>query len=231
MVIILLCLWLLAALDSASAVTSSQLDLLKYVNSEKAGAAVHSNINAVLQQIYVPGLNRLSRVKREVELQENQCCEKAERKPEGKAAAVLLHCLEETKPKDQEDAYNFTGISSKRAFCIFGCAAKKYELADESGFLIQDKSIDYVKTSQDWGPILSDKEDAIKRCITFANSFSKERGFVDFEGKKCNMAPTICMQCLKIMTDINCPDDKVVKSEQCTEYRRKLEDAVDGLNI
>jgi hypothetical protein len=44
---------------------------------------------------------------------------------------------------------------------------------DAEGYLDAEKAVPLIKAKDQWGQSFANKDDLIKRCVTFANSFSK----------------------------------------------------------
>jgi hypothetical protein len=47
--------------------------------------------------------------------------------------------------------------------------------ADGEGYLDAEKTTKIVKADNQWGPIFTDKDSLISRCVAFSNSFAKGR--------------------------------------------------------
>ncbi|XP_023704982.1 general odorant-binding protein 68-like isoform X2 [Cryptotermes secundus] len=167
---------------------------------------------------------KLSRVARWAENENMECCEKDARQVSENETAIVTRCILETKSQASE-------MTVKQVICLVDCLAKKYDVVDADGYLDTEKAALLIKAKDHWGQLFANKDDVIKRCVTFANSFSKERGTVVFEEKKCNMAPAVITNCIRAMVEINCPEDRKVPGAQCDKLRRKLSQVVDALNI
>ncbi|KDR09841.1 uncharacterized protein LOC110838449 [Zootermopsis nevadensis] len=172
------------------------------------------------------GDTKLSRVARWTEQNNIECCNRDKQKLSNKDGEIMAQCLIETKSKNSSQEY-----SLKQIVCLVDCAVKKSDLVDGDGNLDAEKVIPYVKAREGYGQLFANKDDLIKRCVDFANSFSKERGEVNFEDQKCNIASAVIGDCIKYMVEISCPDDRKVAGEQCDNVRKRISELVDVLNI
>jgi hypothetical protein len=50
---------------------------------------------------------------------------------------------------------------------------KRLFQVDPDGYLDTEKAVPLIKAKDHWGQLFANKDDVIKRCVTFANSFSK----------------------------------------------------------
>ncbi|XP_069678850.1 uncharacterized protein [Periplaneta americana] len=169
-----------------------------------------------------------SRVFRSADMfKKQQCCNIAHVAPSKRAKTKFSECTKEVTENSPENAKK---RPIKRFVCFGDCFARKYDLVDAEGYLVLDKLMPFVKNATESGMAYSEKEEVVKRCTDFSR-FCKDLTIVDYYGKKCNMAALLFAQCMKVMSEVNCPDDKKVKSEFCDLHREHLTEKIEIAKI
>nr|AAM77026.1 olfactory binding protein [Rhyparobia maderae] len=110
----------------------------------------------------------------------------------------------------------------KKMACAGQCLGQKQGLLDSDNYVDVDKfsaSVAAVVTDSD---IKALAEETAKKCAQEANEKAKASGEVDYNGTKCNLALGRAMMCVHIEVELNCPDDKKVKSDECDKAREHM---------
>ncbi|XP_069670237.1 uncharacterized protein [Periplaneta americana] len=134
--------------------------------------------------------------------------------------AALKACKKEsgTEENDELDKH------MKAFSCSMECLGKHKEVLDKEGYVAYGEFTSHYLQMYPDKTLHELTDQAMKTCISAANSKAKELGPDVLDGRSCNRATGLTAMCIRYMVETHCPEAEKTNSTDCGEVRVKLED-------
>ncbi|XP_069678851.1 uncharacterized protein [Periplaneta americana] len=163
-----------------------------------------------------------------------KCCRRPEPQYTEKDVRIFNRCVEETKPKA---SMTYTPGDAdkevkKRYVCLLHCCAKHLGMIDAGGYLIEDKLAQFIKNSSGSSVFYNENKDILEKCGSFANKYSKDHvKLIQYYERKCNAAIVALYMCVNAFAELNCSDQRQIKSAECDKYRHNTRMTLEALKL
>ncbi|PNF36307.1 hypothetical protein B7P43_G00508 [Cryptotermes secundus] len=157
-----------------------------------------------------------------------QCCGTVSITLTDEEKAHIQSCRVQAGPEDTS-AENKGLKFAQRFACSSHCLGQKKNLVDSEGYVkLEDFKSAYLARYND-SSLKDVTEKSIDECVPLANQKATEVGIVEVDGRSCNGAFGFAVMCVGTKTEMNCPEEKQVKSTACEDKRKRLKEWADRM--